>query len=405
MAARTRSYDKLHEETGTYQYWTGWTWQTKSLTKLIGTNGTCHDNDAGRGQDNLFDVTHYYRVYPSFEGDYYQGEVCTKKFRMYPLQVQTAPYNPEAPFPLPTTGQWQGIAQSAAAATNPSVPHVSLPTFLGELKDLPGMLQSIPEALRTRGKSLIDWARRVASDPMHYPRELGNLKLAYSFGWRPLVRDLMSMLGFMDAINKRIRTLQKLRSGRSIKRRQLLPSQSSLTTVVPLYSHTSGITTKHRKEIWYRAESWVSVRWTLDANAVLPQTDEDMYRRARDLAAGLTSYEAFATAWELLPWSWAVDWMWNFGAWFKGNNNSLPIHVESVCWMRTCTAKCLFFLTEGPSLPGVNLVGDFRTTSVCKRRVPVNPLLVTLPPLLPSVPVLSNAQWSILGAILSQRVG
>lgn len=405
MTARSRSYSHLTQISGTYKYWTGYTWQTKVLTANVGVTGDCNDVVGHPELDNLFDSLKTTRCYPSFTGTYYQGLVPVRIFDAYPIQVQDAPKNPEAPFPLPTVGQWQGIAQQAAASTNPSTAHVSIPTFLGELKDLPGMLKGIPDLVRGRGAAFAKKLAQLKKDAAATPKLAANIHLAYKFGWKPFVSDLMAMLGFADATQKRIAVLARLASGRSIKRRQVLPSQESYSDLGTLYTHTSGVTTKHHKEVFYRAESWVSVRWnvTPQGAADLPQTQEAMHRRARQLATGMTSYEAFATAWELLPWSWMADWFWNIGAWLKANNNSVPVHVTSVCWMRTSRAKGVFTLTDGPSLAGVVLSGDYRTEAVMKRRIPINPLLVTLPPLLPSLPALSNGQWAVLASIFSQR--
>jgi hypothetical protein len=116
-----------------------------------------------------------------------------------------------------------------------------------------------------------------------------------------------------------------------------------------------------------------------------------MRELARKAVLGLT-FDG-SSAWQLIPWTWLVDWCYNIGDWFKVNRNIIPAQLESVCILRHTRSE---YVDEGWSVPfgsqtltlsrGVNFAED-------KERIPT----VAYPDA--QFPFLSGNQLGILGSL------
>lgn len=426
MGARARSMDFRYQVSGIERYRVLNTWYTKpTRTAMIGESGECSDVVGSYHTDNPLMVVRNYVFYPSLDGvQIGQSDgLPYREFASYPLDYRTQPpLDSRTPFPSPSSSELAAMASEAAAKTNPSVAHVSIPAFVGELRDFPALMRSIPEMLGDRGRAYL--ARglvRVVPRARKYSPRLGNwanragnplkraaaANLAYRFGWRPFLNDLLKMLAFADAVHQRLKWLVALLEGKSIKRRMQLPSLTSSTDFGTIYTHTSSGSrayVKHRRQVLYRAKSWVSTRWTLSSlrASELPESPEEIVNLALRLTYGITGYDLFAAMWELLPWSWFIDWFWNIGNFIAANANTLPVSLGSVCWCRTTSSLTMYDVVQGPQ-DGARLTGEFFQGQVRKERVPIPVILALLPPL-PSIPFLSKGQWSILGSLVVQKM-
>jgi len=364
-----------------------------------GTVEECTDVVGSPETDNPFLNYRNERHYPVLDGDMPTVYKC---FSKYPIGGRFVPE-------LPTTylspkPNWSTVASEAAARTNPSRPHIGIPTFLGELKDLPAMLRSIPELLLGKGKGFMTLPGVLSGKRGAGLRGLvgrgASANLAYRFGWRPFAKDLLNILSTVEAVSQRLRLLERLKEGRSIKKRYLLPTENVVPINAIVLTHTEGVILQHRRKVLCQGKSWVSTRWVLSPGTSIPQTDADALLLAWRLAYGITSNGALQAAWELLPWSWLIDWFGGLGNWLGANDNSLPLDLVSICWMRTSTSLSTYELQT--TLPaGLSLVGEYWQTAVHKERVVIPPLLALLPPL-PCAPALSAGRLSILASLLAQ---
>lgn len=403
MTGRVRSRDRRVAVSGYYRYISGGVWRRYDRSVLNGTRAQTTDVVGHREQDNAFYSLHKHELFSRLNGQEHTGGELTKEYVNWPL----GPYYVATPdiFGYPN---WTAVGQAAAEKTNPSTPHVCLPAFLGELKDFPGMVKEIP--LLLRGK----WAKFLKSHKLSKRQKavkladtalmgIGKGNLAWRFGWAPFIGDMLKLIGAMDAILKRLEVLKKLRAGRVLRRRHRLPSQSAAYDD-GLITTNSSPTVRHRKTRCYQANSWISCNWKLKATSTLPEADADLFWLALRSTYGLNTYGAFLAAWELIPWSWLVDWFGNIGNWLGANNNSLPVEIVSMCWMRTSRLITTFSPVTVPS--GYSLSGLFSQWAVSKERVVLNPTLITMLPSLPTIPALSAGQLSILGSlILTSRKG
>lgn len=407
MTSRSRTRDLRRQINGTYRYRVLSTWYSKPKSAVVGKLQYTADEVGDYEQDNPFFTEQRDSALPTLNGQViYPGDTEPKYiFESVPLGGNFAARDPSYGRVLPN---WSALASEAASRTNPSTPLVSLPSVLGEARELPSLLTSIPEFLHFRGRGLLGLLSPKTRDPLS-----GNLfgdivdaaadsNLAARFGWRPFVGTLLDMFGFVDAVSQRLAWLDQLLKGKSIKRRYKLPTTKTWVDHGLKTTHSEGCVVKHRMKTQYIHRSWVTTRWQLRPGTVLPtlQDGDAAFWLAFRLALGITSFEGLQALWELTPWSWLVDWFSSVGDFLAANNRSLPVNLVSMCWMCTCQSMTLYDHVSGPP-DGVSLSGEYWQTWVTKERRVISPLLALLPPF-PSIPTLMWGQWSVLGSLAAQ---
>jgi len=202
--------------------------------------------------------------------------------------------------------------------TKPGRPEASLGQFLIELRDLPKIpLQSLWWAL-TKAPLKV-WPRIILSRLKKY-RSLGNEYLNVEFGWAPFIRDLRKVFYLMVNIDKRLAQIVR-DNGRSIRRKATLSETSSITMAdagtvprpferlyrIPPSTGAPGSSSYYcydstSEKVWFSAayRYWVPdvQSWGWNARARLA------------LFGALPTPELL---WEVLPWSWLIDWFSNVG--------------------------------------------------------------------------------------------
>lgn len=263
---------------------------------------------------------------------------------------------------------------------NPSIPHVSMPQFIGEMKDLPGLVKGYGDSL-------------LKSAASGY--------LSWRWCLRPLIGDITKMMHFTDAVNQRLAELRHLRDGKALKRRVQLGVTEMNNAESNVILHSEGSILNGSRRETFTAKVWGSAEWVLDPNSYIPKLDsQGLEGLARRLALGLTSHEALATAWELTPWSWFVDWFGNVGDMIAATNNSIPCTFRRLCLMRHSVGvnTVKFNPATSSSWPIIN--GWYSVNFVRKERHPVFPVL---PVPVPRLPIIDNGKWSILAALATLR--
>lgn len=271
---------------------------------------------------------------------------------------------------LPTDAPSDGVVAAwLLNKTNPSRPEVDLPIFIGELKDIPGLI-------RIAGKNLMkkkQFLRRGAS-----------ANLEYQFGWAPLISDLFKLFTFQGAVDSRVKELKALKEG-GLSRTRIMGTYSNHfnegRVFQSLFSIWSGPVQKITNERVTGHVKW----WPIDNG--FPKTDAAMLSLARRAALGWTLDAS--TAWELIPWSWLIDWCTNTGIYLGANRNIVPAWHTPVEVMRHQAS----IITSGRA---VNVRGEMspiycEVESKSRRRA--------FPSLQAHLPFLNARQLSILGSI------
>lgn len=264
-------------------------------------------------------------------------------------------------------------ATTAQARTNPSRPDVDIPVFIGELGDLPSLVKDA-------GGSLIKMMARQ--------------HLRTHFGTIPLVRDLISMCDFVRLTELRMKELNALKD-KGLSRTRVLDnlSTSSIRKVTPQSVGTafSGVETRTTS-----VRVWVHLKWHPAPD--FPRTDASLLSTARRAALGLTVDAS--TAWELIPFSWLMDWFGSMGDYFAAKRNIVPSYPSTPLVMRhTRTSTKITMLPSSNHRPGFS-VSDYSAEFESKSRLPT-----AISPFTAYVPFLSGRQLAVLGSLTVIRLG
>lgn len=209
--------------------------------------------------------------------------------------------------------------------TRPGNPTAGLGQFLIELRDFPQIIGSNfhgvtwKRAYRKFFKGVpFQQIPLAAKGRVKWFRSLGNEYLNYKFGWQPFVRDLQDIYRTMKNIDRQMAQLVR-DNGRGVRRACSLGSSQDTTSsqatfgfpfgdvygAPPVYGSgrtEKSITTTTTSESWYVAQY----------SYFIPDTSSWQWN-ARARAALFGVLPTPELLWEVLPWSWLVDWFSNVG--------------------------------------------------------------------------------------------
>lgn len=401
---------------------------TVAATHSQGTQVSTTDEVGHWDTDNLFLSDKRIRHLSLFEGElwnelssppWYKGVL--EQFPIYGTNI--AWLDPRTPFALPV---WAAVKEEWISRMLPGKPHVNLPAVIGEAKDLPSLVSHFPLVIRDWGKiafgkslSGVKNAQQAALIARRFRRNrrlkavksvanaLPSTFLWKEFGVDPTVSDAYAMLDLLDAILKAYEDLERIQRRGSLKRslrispRRLCVEDGLVTTQsTPFYA-------RHNKVRVYLEKSWVTSRWEplIPASLRPPPSTREMVRRAKRQILGLNASGLALAWWELLPWSWLVDWLADIQSrleLYLGNH--LLLKLVSLCYCRTSTVDVFWHATSVPTRASeVQKAHDVR---IIKERIPVAywPLGQGTGADAPSLPAFDGRQIGILMSIAAQRV-
>jgi hypothetical protein len=285
---------------------------------------------------------------------------------------------------------------------------VSLPTAIGELKDLVNIsyvpavikalgkgsflsqLRGVPSLIRTFGNTLIGWA--------------ANGYISWRWVVKPMISDIRKMIEFIHVVEKRRNYLERLMNGETVRRKVYLSSGQAVVPQSEVFATTGqGFSGKFTWEIKYSSRVWATAKWKLSTSAVpLPSADDAILKRANRLTFGITTFELLKTAWELTPWSWFADWFGDIGDNLALYNNSVPAYWADLALMRTLTSNAEYTPKAGTFPSWVLLVQPTVEEWTIKERY--NDTTLWLPLLPTTAPLMDSGKWSILSALYAASV-
>lgn len=286
---------------------------------------------------------------------------------------------------LPALAGVNSIATTCAARTNPSRPHVQLPVSLFELRELPKLIKQTGELLRDGHNIIVKHAR-----PSSPGKQGSSAYLSWQFGWKPILSDLSKLVDFTSIADKRFKELQTLFDKGGITRRyqyqtDTVESRTSglIETGLTLINGVTCRTTTRKV--------WGTVRWKANPG-LYPKSSEHLRSYARTLILGCDNSQLAAELWEAMPWSWLIDWFTDIGDYLQASNNSLA-HLAGSPNIMTHTKTTITVQPTNPPI-WVGLPGSFSGYRETKQRQ-----LGVISPISATLPVFTNRQLSILGAL------
>lgn len=268
------------------------------------------------------------------------------------------------------------------AKIHPLAKQVDIPSFLIEtFKDLPSLVL-------LRGNTLLG--------------TVGNVNLSYQFGWKPTIADLKDLLRLGESVQKRIRTLDAMRSD-GITTRGILEQHTD--------SQSSSVEFAIDQQIFYGSVSkttslkrWGCVNYAIPADyaeSLLHMDADEKQWYAIQTLTGLY-WNNPAALWELIPWSWLVDWFANVQQKLERFRPGMELIPQRYAIM-TETKTDFSFTATGSEYPqGLNLSAlSFSGIRTTKQRVVSNET-ENLPSVPDAWPYLDERRIGIIGSLIAQ---
>jgi hypothetical protein len=386
MTYRVRNYDNREQIIGSI-YWSAFdSWAYTS--GLWGMVGGCLDHINNGDVDNPFLCQHGLQHTPTITGRYHLPAPSEEYIEFNSVTPDVAGIwpgpDPTACYPDPNTAETNAAAWEILAESNPSVPHINVPQAVGELKDLPSILKI--------------WGNGVL-------KAIAAGYLSWRWCVKPMMRDISSLFQFVDASNKQFELLKKFRDGEEMRRTVQLISDATIRGPYPgTYIHTNGVWLTGTKWEEFTRTRWGTARWSVDPDSPIHNmAPKELHGFNRAVLTGINSRGLLAAAWELLPWSWLIDWFSNVGTMIDATNNSIGLNSSRLNLMQTTTSRTWF--TEVDALPpGLKWsTGSFSGLVWRWDRKWRGQCLPIVPFPLPSMPILTGKHWSILAALVCLR--
>ena len=289
--------------------------------------------------------------------------------------------------------------------SNPSRPYVDAGVFIGELRDFPSMGKAIwhnaNRIYKGLGRRNMTHRERLDTAFRNSARELTNADehfIANQFGWLPFVNDVFKFASVGEAIEKRVKELKNLQQRGSKSRTITLETlQDNSKSQIPINTTWASLNGTLRRSRSLRV--WGSGRYTLEDSSPLKHADpRELFALARKAVMGL--HVDGSTAWNLMPWSWLIDWGSNTGDLIASTRNIVGAKASGgVCVMTRQSYATDVRLIQPPGQDKIS--GGVMQSLVLSRKREVYPSGFVLPEM--GVQLLTARQSAILGSLATIR--
>lgn len=202
-------------------------------------------------------------------------------------------------------------AVQAAARSNPSRAYVDVPVECLQLGELIGLVKSLGGSILKRA------ARR---------------NIEWQFAISPLLGDLVKLSNFHDQVDRRVKDIKRLAGPRGFRKTVKIDEKSSQATKsVVFQSENALLSGSCRGNTLSTCKA--HVRWRATDSHFLKQGNPKLRKLALKAVGALNVFDA-KSAWELLPWSWFMDWGFNISAYLGATRNVVPATLQNVTIMR-----------------------------------------------------------------------
>lgn len=273
-------------------------------------------------------------------------------------------------------------ATQAAARTNPSRPYVDLPVSVLELRE-------IPMLVRDAGRNVFHQA--------------ASTHIKNQFGIQPMARDIVNLMGFGRAVERRTAEVERLVSRRGLRRTVKIgvysnngtykwPVQSNGVFIEPTFNWGKVIEVKAHCR-WMPQFSAQSLHIASQRRALVERA---LLGLGFDLSGNFDAATITSQMWELIPWSWLMDWCGGIGDYFMSQRNIIPASLETVVVLEHSYLR--YSCPTWTATDNSASMSAIRTVWESKRRSPG-----TVAPAA-HFPFLNGRQMGILGALATLRM-
>lgn len=201
---------------------------------------------------------------------------------------------------------------------------------LAELRELRGLIRS-SASLAT---GLVDNLLKIRKKPRDVLRYASDAWLTFSFGISPMMNDAKNLAESIAAYNNR--NDHTIRLTGSHKKRWTSG-----------FGTTGGTTGTVNSQVWYDSNINHSLSYKYIAALSIPLKTANDYSYSDHF--GLSFGQLPSTAWELVPYSWVIDYFTTAGAYLDDAFTAVPGSTIFVCRDRIYTADYTSHLTHRPN--------------------------------------------------------
>jgi hypothetical protein len=218
------------------------------------------------------------------------------------------------------------IANMVQARSNPNRPDYVVGTLLQDLWSLPSLLKSIGDGLRN-GRSPIG---------LH---GVANNALAAKFGWLPLMDDITKLLQVKQKIAQRNLELKNLFEKGGTRKRLPLGTNTTVydTSAYPESGYPLNMVATQNDTA--KCRQWAVQYWKNQSSFPFGSpSDIERLKLAQKLVFGISASGAFASSWDLIPWTWLLGWVTDLRSYVLAHGNTVPVTPGSNAFLMTeCT--------------------------------------------------------------------
>lgn len=210
------------------------------------------------------------------------------------------------------------LTQVLLERTNPFRPEFSIPVALKELVDV-GTLFKIA------AKSFSSF--------------VGGTYLNYKFGWVQFVRDLKTLHGITEALESRIKEFKSLSMQGGVRRKvQLGYKEVPYFLAAKTIQSSWGVTIKADVSGDRNCRIHGTVRWRFKPGVDIKLDRLQQFNAAVSKVFDLGQLDS-QTVWNLIPFSWLVDYFIGLDTYFGANLGEGVIEPYDICIVRTAESK------------------------------------------------------------------
>lgn len=369
MALRTRSRQSA-PEIGTFLI----NGSPSGSSSFVRTRESCTDVNGQLHTANFFSLSRFDGSGIKLANAKFVGAITTEMVNYVALDFYVygvsdwAGTNPPAP----------PSASTIAGLTNVNRPEIVPLSLLQDLYDLPRLLRD---------------AGSILSKPRHLlsQKQLANANLMTQFGVFPLISDVRNLLQVQAKINKRYLRLANLYKNGGEHRRVTLSSPVTSSSRFLNGFDPFGLNSNCNATQKVSYDCWATCKWQLLSAPPSYPNYEELRSKALRITLGLTPRGLAEGAWDLVPWSFLVDWFTDAHYYFLERLGSVSVVPDTICYMVHKTMHTEF-------IPAGNVQHGGVTLNESKSRT-----VLGSPSITASLPALSLNDLSILGSLFVQR--
>lgn len=279
------------------------------------------------------------------------------------------------------------LATSVIARTNPLRSETVSLEYVAELSDYGRKARNLFE------KYTRNLHAYISPERFKTLRRAAKLNLLIQFGILPLISDIELLLVFQQAVDRRMEELNRLRT-RGLRRTVACWEGSDSVTIPGAFIQSNGVqlyanVTKQTKVIVKGHIRWYTT-------LLFPMSDSEVRSLAKKALLG--AQLSPSTLYEIMPWSWLIDYFTNLGQMVKAADNFTNVMHDPVRIMTHTRTVC------ESSAHSTDGTGDFTVTCTPFRVTHESKLRrLTTPEIGARIEMLQASQWSILGSLAVLR--